>query len=82
MKRIFNIKKNLIKKNNNKLFTLWISNEDNKLPELQYISLKSMILTKHEVTLYVYHDLKNIPEGVIIKDGNEILDESKIFKYK
>lgn len=66
---------------NNDLFTLWIS-DNNKLPELQQLSLKSMQLTGHNITLYTYSKLNNVPEGIKVIDGNEILDESKIFKYK
>lgn len=65
----------------NKLFTLWIS-DDGVLPELQQLSLKSMILTGHEVKLYVYGELEHVPKGIDVIDGNKILDESNIFKYK
>lgn len=68
-------------KNDNKLFTLWIG-ENNRLPELQYISLKSMLLTGHEVTLYAYNEFDNVPKGVKLSDANKILDESNIFVYK
>ncbi len=77
-----NLKKIFFKENNdNKLFTLWI-NDNSILPELQYISLKSMLLTGHKVTLYVYNEFENVPEGVKILDANKILDESNIFVYK
>ena len=66
---------------NNRLFSLWIS-DDNKLPELQQLSLKSMVLTGHKVTLYVYDEIDQVPEGIKFKDANKILDESNIFKYK
>jgi len=70
------------KKNENiDLFTLWIS-DNNKLPELQQLSLKSMVLTGHDVKLYVYDQLDNVPEGITVMDGNEILSQSNIFKYK
>ena len=36
----------------------------------------------HEVHLYVYSDVANIPPGIIVKDGNEILPENMIFLYK
>lgn len=65
----------------NKLFTLWIS-DNNELPELQQLSLKSMVLTDHEVKLYAYNELDNVPDGIKVIDGNKILDESNIFKYK
>ncbi len=69
------------KEKNNELFTLWIS-DNHKLPELQNLSIKSMLLTGHKVTLYTYEDLKNIPAGVEIADANDVLDESEIFTYK
>ena len=45
---------------NNDLFTLWIS-DDFKLPELQVLSLKSMVLTGHKVRLYTYNELESVP---------------------
>lgn len=66
---------------NNELFTLWI-NDDLKLPELQRLSLKSMILTGHKVTLYCYNELKSVPDGIEVADANNILDKSEIFRYK
>ena len=41
-----------------------------------------MVLTGHNVTLYTYNDFNNVPEGVTIKNANEIMDKSNIFKYK
>jgi len=63
------------------LFTLWIS-DDGNLPEIQQLSLKSMLLTGHDVKLYVYDELDNVPEGITVMDGNGILSHSNIFKYK
>ena len=66
---------------NNELFTLWIG-DNSKLPEIQQLSLKSMVLTGHKVILYAYDHLKSVPEGIEVADANEILDESNIFRYK
>lgn len=66
---------------NNDLFTLWI-NDNNELPELQQLSLKSMLLTGHNVTLYTYSKMNNIPEGVNSVAAGKIIDKSRIFKYK
>ena len=66
---------------NNELFTLWIS-DDFKLPELQQLSLKSMVLTGHKVRLYAYTELESVPEGIEVADANKILDKSNIFKYQ
>lgn len=66
---------------NNELFTLWIS-DNLELPELQQLSLKSMVLTGHKVTLYTYNELKYVPDGIKVVDANKIIDESNIFTYK
>ena len=46
------------------------------------IGVSSFIKNGHEYHLYTYSDIKNVPEGTIIKDGNEILPEDSIFTYK
>ena len=68
--------------NKNEVFTLWISEKDEAIPPLVYLSLKSMVLTGHEVIIYTYTKLSNIPDGVKVMDANEIMDKSKIFRYK
>ena len=66
--------------NKNEIFTLWIPNDNKKeLPILAHLSLKSMVLCGHDVILYTYCHLENVPKGVEIRDGNEILDSSRIF---
>ena len=59
--------------------SLWIGDE---LSNMEQLSAKSFIDHGHTYHLYTYGDVKNIPEGVIVKDGNEILLESEIFRYK
>ena len=47
--------------------------------------MKQFLKNAHQVYLYLYEkdiEKMNVPKGVIIKDGNEILDESEIFTYK
>lgn len=58
--------------------TLWIGGS---LSRLEYVCLKSFLVAGHEVHLYVYEDVKNIPEGVIVLDANEVVDKSEIFTY-
>lgn len=67
----------------NEIFTLWISdNDDNNLSQLAHLSLKSFLLCNYDVILYTYNNIGNVPNGVCIRDANEILDKSKIFRYK
>ena len=58
--------------------SLWIGN---KLSPVEQICLASFVKVNGGMTLYTYSDIEGIPEGVEIKDGNEILDESEIFTY-
>ena len=59
--------------------SLWIGDSLSKLCE---ISIKSFIQHRHTYHLYTYSKLKDIPEGVVVCDGNEILPQSEIFRYK
>ena len=58
---------------------LWIGNE---LSVMEQLSVASFLRNGHEYHLYVYEDVKNIPRGTTVKDGNEILPASRIFQYK
>ena len=58
--------------------SLWIGKS---LSKLEILSMVSFIQNGHTYHLYTYEPVDNVPEGVIIKDGNEILDKSEIFYY-
>jgi len=58
---------------------LWVGNE---LSVMEQLSIASFLRNGHEYHLYVYEDVKNIPSRTTIKDGNEILPQSRIFQYK
>ena len=58
---------------------LWIGDT---LSRFEYNSIKSYIKQGYEYHLYTYGKVNNIPEGVIIKDGNDILDKKYIFYYE
>ena len=59
--------------------SLWIGDE---LSKLEQLSIKSFLDNGNEYHLYVYSDVKNIPEGAVVKDANEIISEKEIFRYK
>lgn len=59
--------------------SLWIGDS---LSKSEQLCVKSFVDNGHEFHLYIYGDVKNIPEGVIVKDGNEIVSEKQIFRYK
>ena len=56
---------------------LWIGD---RLSLLEQLSIKSFLANGHEYHLYVYDDVKHIPKGTIVKDANEIIDSSEIYK--
>jgi len=58
---------------------LWIGKE---LSTLEKLSISSFLKNGHEYHLYVYEDVKNVPDGTTIKDGNEIIGGDKIFSYQ
>jgi hypothetical protein len=65
---------------NNKIIQgLWVGTE---LSVMENLSIKSFIANDHEYHLYVYGEVKNIPAGTIVRDGNEILHEDRIFQYQ
>jgi len=58
--------------------SLWLGNE---LSLMEQLSINSFLSNGHEYHLYIYNDVKNIPEGTIVKNGNEILPAKRIFTY-
>ena len=58
---------------------LWVGPE---LSVMEQLSVSSFLRHGHQYHLYVYGDVKNIPAGAVVKDGNEILPSSRIFQYK
>lgn len=59
---------------------LWIGNE---LSILELLTLSSFVKQGHQFNLWVYDEIKTpLPGGVEIQNANEILPESKVFRYK
>jgi|TARA_B110000914_G_scaffold213150_1_gene214812 hypothetical protein len=56
---------------------LWVGPS---LSRLEQLSLASFVYHGHDVHLYAYDDVGGIPDGVTIKDGNEIVPELGIFR--
>jgi hypothetical protein len=47
---------------------------DGPLRLVDHVCLASMVATGMPVTLYTYGDVPNVPDGVALRDGNDILD--------
>ncbi len=58
---------------------LWIGSE---LSVMEQLSIASFLLNGHPFHLYVYTNVNNVPDGTIIRDGEEILPASAIFRYR
>jgi hypothetical protein len=59
--------------------TLWIGP---RLSTMEQLALASFVHHGHEVELYTYAAVADVPSGVIVRDGNTILPESMIFLYR
>lgn len=59
--------------------TLWIGGA---LSWLEQLCLKSFVDRGQKITLFSYHDIPNVPEGVIRRDGREVLDTDNFLKYE
>jgi len=49
---------------------------------MERLCLASFVYHGHPIELYAYEDIENVPDGVIVRDGNDILPENMIFEYK
>lgn len=58
---------------------LWIGGQ---LGQISRACLTSFVMRGHQVNLYTYDDLPDIPNSVNVCDGNDIIHHSKIFKHK
>ena len=58
---------------------LWVGGT---LSLMEQLSLTSFVKHAHPVHLYTYEGVTNVPAGVQLMDGREILGAERIFKYK
>ena len=59
--------------------TLWIGGA---LSWMEQLCLKSFVDQGQKITLFSYEDIPNVPEGVIRRDGREVLDTDDFIKYE
>jgi hypothetical protein len=58
---------------------LWVGHE---LSVMEQLSISSFLLNGHQYHLYVYDKTRNVPMGTVLRDANEILPSSRIFRYR
>jgi hypothetical protein len=61
--------KNFKESQNDTIQSLWIGDS---LSDLEIMSINSYLATHKKFHLYVYKDIKNVPNGVTLKDASEI----------
>ena len=49
---------------------------------MERMSIASFLANGHAFHLFVYSDVKDVPAGAVLRDGNEILHASSIFRYR
>ncbi|MCU0899834.1 MAG: hypothetical protein MUC82_04970 [Cypionkella sp.] len=59
--------------------TLWIGGS---LSWMEQLCLKSFVDRGQKITLFSYEPIPNVPEGVIRRDGREVLDTDNFLKYE
>lgn len=77
-KEIKEIKESQETVNNKVIQSLWIGES---LSTMERLCIQSFLKNGHQFHLYVYNEVKNVPIGTTIKNGEDILPRSKIFKY-
>src|SRR5450432_1287140 len=58
---------------------LWIGS---RLSSMEELSVRSFIAHGHDYHLYTYNPIENAPAGAFLRDANDIIPASKIFKYR
>lgn len=66
-------------KRSDKIATLWI---EGAMREVDQVCIRSMVRAGLDVTVYRYGEVDNIPDGVKIADGREVLDLSLMDRLK
>lgn len=59
----------------------WYNKNNPVIPPIIHLCMKSYVLHGNQPWLWTYQKLKNIPEGVIIKDANQVVPKDKVFLY-
>ncbi len=58
---------------------LWLGSD---LTDLEILCIRSFQHHGHEFHLYAYEPMTNVPQGTVIRDANEILPESAVYRSR
>ena len=59
--------------------SLWVGN---RLTTMEKLSIASFVHWGHEYHLYTYGSVEGVPNGVVVRDANEILPANGLFTYQ
>jgi len=59
--------------------SLWVGT---RLSSMEQLCVTSFLANGHPFHLYAYNEIEALPDGVELKDANNILPEDSIFKYR
>lgn len=59
--------------------TLWIGGN---LSWMEQLCLQSFVDAGQRITLFHYHPVGNVPQGVILRDGREVIDTEEFLKHR
>jgi Glycosyltransferase sugar-binding region containing DXD motif len=59
--------------------TLWIGN---RLSQMERIALASFVQLGHQVHLYAYTEVANVPDGVVMQNGNQVIPATMLLESK
>src|ERR1017187_7210446 len=48
---------------------------------MERLSIKSYLQNGHPYHLYLYNDVEGLPDGTVVKDANDIVQESDIKRF-
>src|SRR5208337_137257 len=71
--------KGLIPSSNLVIQGLWFGEP---LSTLERLCMKSFMANGHEFHLYTYEALQDVPQGVVVKDANEIVPQTRIKEFR
>ena len=58
---------------------LWVGP---RLTTMERLSIASFLAHGHDYHLYTYDEVQNVPAGTTLKDGEQVLPRSSIFRYR
>ena len=73
------VARGLMSKGNRIVHAVWIGK---RLSLMERLTIRLLQIHGHEVHLWVYDNIENVPGGVVLEKGKDILSQESIFEYR